>query len=62
MDALSNHTIIMSSHMSSALKKLALHRVQSSRKSQEVVEEGLLLLKNKERLGRGDDNGEAVAQ
>ena len=48
--------------MSSALKKLALHRVQSSRKSQEVVEEGLLLLKNKERLGRGDDNGEAVAQ
>ena len=48
--------------MSSALKKLALHRVQISRKSQEVVEEGLLLLKNKERLGRGDDNGEAVAQ
>lgn len=48
----------MSSRVSSALKSLASYRAQSSRKSQEVVEKGLVLLQNRNRLTGNDDDGE----
>lgn len=47
-----------STQLSSALQKLAQYRVQNSRQSQDVFDQGVVLLKNKNgSWARGNDNG-----